>query len=182
MPNSEWEKHIRMEREQKDIFFSIHPQSPIPPEEREGFQGLKYYTPQEKYRFELELHKHPVKKKVRMTYTRGEEREFIRWGEFRFKIQGEEQVLQAYKNSAEENQLFIPFRDPTNSEETYGAGRYLDLHANRDRTKDRKWILDLTKPITRGVLTTKITPVPSYHQRTGLRHQYTPEKKQDKKE
>ena len=84
MPGSEWEKRIRMEREQKDIFFSIHPQSPIPPQEREGFQGLQYYPPLDEYRFELKLHKHPVKKKVRMTYTRGEEREFIRWGEFRF--------------------------------------------------------------------------------------------------
>jgi len=145
MPGSEWEKLIRMEREQKDIFFSIHPQSPIPPEEREGFQGLQYYPPQSKYRFELELHNHPVKKNVRMTYTRGEERMFIRCGEFRFKVHGERQVVQAYKNSAQENQLFIPFRDPTNSEETYGAGRYLDLHADRDRTEDGKWILDFNK-------------------------------------
>jgi uncharacterized protein (DUF1684 family) len=145
MSGSEWENRVRMEREQKDIFFRIHPQSPIPPEEREGFQGLQYYPPQPEYRFKLELQKHPVEKKVRMTYTRGEEQEFIRWGEFRFKIRGDEQVLQAYKNSAEEDRLFIPFRDPTNGEETYGAGRYLDLHADSDRTEGGKWVLDFNK-------------------------------------
>jgi len=79
-----------------------------------------------------------------MTYTRGEEREFIRWGEFRFD-RSIDRSVQAYKNGAEENQLFIPFKDPTNSEETYGAGRYLDLHADRDRTEDGKWILDFSK-------------------------------------
>ena len=145
MPSLELGNGIRMEREQKDIFFKIHPQSPIPPEVREGFQGLKYYPPRDEYTFKLELHNHPIKKRVRMTYTRGVEQIFIRWGEFRFKIQGEEQALQAYKKSVEDDQLFIPFRDSTNSEETYGAGRYLDLHAGRDRIEDGKWILDFNK-------------------------------------
>jgi len=54
-------------------------------------------------------------------------------------------VLQAYKGSPEEDQLFIPFRDATSGQETYGGGRYLDLDATRNRTTDGIWILDLNE-------------------------------------
>jgi hypothetical protein len=54
-------------------------------------------------------------------------------------------VLQAYKSDAEEEQLFISFRDATSGQETYGAGRYLDLDAARNRTADGKWILDFNR-------------------------------------
>jgi uncharacterized protein (DUF1684 family) len=76
---------------------------------------------------------------------KGEERDFVQWGEFRFSIGGEECVLQAYKSDAREEHLFIPFRDTTSGRETYGAGRYLDLDSARNRTADANWILDLNR-------------------------------------
>jgi len=141
----EWKKRLKMEREQKGTFFSIHPQSPIPLEEREKFKGLDYYPPDLDYRFKLKLHEHPKKKTIKMSYTRGEEQQFIRWSEFRFKIDGQQHVLQAYKSNPEEERLFVPFRDTTSGKETYGAGRYLDLEPARDRTDDGKWVLDFNK-------------------------------------
>ena len=141
----EWEKHIRIEREQKDIFFSIHPQSPILPEERERFGGLDYYPPDRDYRFEAKLHEHAEKKRIKMSYTRGEEQEFLRWGEFRFTMGSQEHVLQAYKSDPEEERLFVPFRDTTSGKETYGAGRYIDLEPQRHRTAKGEWILDFNR-------------------------------------
>jgi uncharacterized protein (DUF1684 family) len=140
-----WRAQIERGRREKDVFFAGHWQSPIPPEERSGFGGLDYYPPDPDLRFEIELHEHEERKAVRMAYTKGEERDFIRWGEFRFRIGGEECVLQAYKSDSEEEQLFIPFRDATSGQETYGAGRYLDLNAVRNRTADGKWILDFNR-------------------------------------
>ena len=49
------------------------------------------------------------------------------------------------KSDSEEERLFIPFRDATSGQETYGAGRYLDLDSARNRTADGKWILDLNR-------------------------------------
>ena len=141
----EWKKRLKMEREQKDTFFSIHPQSPIPLEEREKFKELDYYPPDPDYKFKLKLHEHPKKKTTKMSYTKGEEQQFIRWGEFRFKIDGQQQMLQAYKSNPEEERLFVPFRDATSGKETYGAGRYLDLEPERDLTADGKWVLDFNK-------------------------------------
>lgn len=54
-------------------------------------------------------------------------------------------MLQAYKRDVEEEQLFVPFRDATSGQETYGAGRYIDLDAARDRSADGKWVLDFNR-------------------------------------
>jgi uncharacterized protein (DUF1684 family) len=140
-----WKAQIEGERREKDGFFGQHWQSPIPSQGRAEFQGLDYYPPNPDLRFEPELYEHEDKKTVRMTYTKGEEQDFVRWGEFRFEIGDEECVLQAYKRDVEEEQLFVPFRDATSGQETYGAGRYIDLDAARDRSADGKWVLDFNR-------------------------------------
>lgn len=145
MKISKWGNEIKMERKQKDIFFSSHPQSPIIAEETLGFEGLVYYPPDQKYRFELELHEHATKDTVNVQDTQGNERQFLRWGEFRFNIQDKECTLQAYKSDPSEERLFMPFKDATSGKETYGAGRYLDLESNQHQTKEGKWVLDFNK-------------------------------------
>jgi uncharacterized protein (DUF1684 family) len=145
MEISEWKEMIQNEREQKDIFFSSHYQSPIPFEDRQQFKGLDYYLPDPDFRFELELHEHEEKKVLKIEDTQGNEREFLRWGEFRFKIVDKVCTLQAYKGNPHEERLFVPFRDETSGKETYGAGRYLDLDYEQHHTPQGKWILDFNK-------------------------------------
>jgi uncharacterized protein (DUF1684 family) len=145
MEISEWKAKLEREREMKDRFFAEHWQSPIPSKDRMGFKGLDYFAPDPAYRFELELHEHEEKRVVRMAYTKGQERDFLRWGEFRFKVSDKEQAVQAYKSDPAEERLFILFRDATSGKETYGAGRYLDLEPDRDQTAEGKWILDFNK-------------------------------------
>ncbi len=145
MPVSDWKANVQREREIKDAFFARQWQSPIPPQHKPRFKGLAYYPPDPSYRFELELHEHREKQAVRMAYTKGNEQKFVRWGEFRFKLGEKEQALQAYKSSREEETLFVPFKDTTSGKGTYGAGRYLDLEPERDRTQEGKWILDFNQ-------------------------------------
>jgi len=145
MEHSEWKAALERARKEKDAFFAQQWQSPISPQDRSGFKALEYYPPDPSYRFELELHEHPETHVIKMAYTKGDEQDFLRWGEFRFQIGGKEQTLQAYKRSREEEMLFIPFKDATSGKETYGAGRYLDLAAERDRTAEGKWILDFNQ-------------------------------------
>ena len=138
----EWKKEIKEERKQKDEFFKIGYQSPISHEDRINFNGLDYYDPDPDLRFELELHEHEQKKILKIEDTKDNEREFLRWGEFRFKIGDKECTLQAYKSSPQEKRLFIPFRDETSGKETYGAGRYIDLNNEEHYTADGEWNLD----------------------------------------
>ncbi len=147
MEIQKWKARIEEEREQKEGFFASNSQSPIPPEDRSDFSksGLEYYPPNPDFRFELEFHEHEEKDSVEVETTKGETQEYLRWGEFRFEVNGEQCELQAYKSNPEEERLWVPFRDGTSGEETYSAGRYLDLEPERHQSSDEKWILDLNK-------------------------------------
>ncbi len=144
MVNAEnWKNDIETGRKEKDMFFgSGHPQSPIPPGDFQKFKSLNYYPLDTAYRFELELHEHSEKETLKVMDSKNNERALIRWGEFRFKIGDEDCVLQAYKSIPMEERLFIPFRDVTSGEETYSAGRYMDLAPESNQTSDGKWIFD----------------------------------------
>jgi len=144
MEPSAWKEQVEREREFKNNFFKAHPRSPIPDLERDKFKGLNYYPPNLDYRFELELHEYEEKRTIKMKATQGEEQEYIRWGEFRFKLHGRECKLQAYKRG-EETWLFVSFRDKTSGKETYGAGRYLDLQREEHHLGGGKWLLDFNR-------------------------------------
>lgn len=145
MKKSSWKKEIEQERRKKDEFFKRHPRSPIPSEEMAEFEGLTYFPIDSKYRFKLSLHEHEEREKISIETTKEGEQEYIRWGEFRFALDNNDYTLQAYKSSRGEKRLWVPFRDETSGEETYGAGRYLDLEPENDKTEDGKWILDFNK-------------------------------------
>jgi len=142
---SEWRERLERERKQKNWFFAVNARSPIPPEKRDDFNGLDYYPPNPDYRIELKLHEYEEKKTLKMATTSGEEQEYIRWGEFQFKLDGKEHRLHAYKRDPKEQRLFVPFRDATSGKETYGAGRYLDLEPKRHYVDEGKWILDFNE-------------------------------------
>lgn len=141
----EYVERIEGEREEKDRFFADHPQSPIPADSRESFDGLSYFDPDPTYRFEVPLSEHAEKEEVTVETTTEGERTYLRWGEFRLEIDGETVTLQAYRRPGDEGESYwVPFRDETSGEETYGAGRYIDLDES-DRTADGDWVVDLNR-------------------------------------
>lgn len=144
MAETDWKNKIRDKREEKDKYFINSPDSPIPKDDREKLEGLDYFPPDKKYRFELEIHEHEEKEKITVQATGDEKREYIKWGEFRFQLEGEERNIQAYKKDEDEPGFFIPFRDGTSGEKTYGAGRYLDL-SKKNHYKDGKWVVDFNE-------------------------------------
>jgi uncharacterized protein (DUF1684 family) len=140
-----WKEDIKEQRQRKEEYFARNPRSPIPPDQRDRFDGLSYYPVEEDYRFELELEEFDDKDRVTVGTSTGGEQEYLEWGEFTFEVDGETVSLRAYKSDPHEDRLWVPFRDETSGEETYGAGRYLDLEADTHRTDDGKWILDLNE-------------------------------------
>jgi uncharacterized protein (DUF1684 family) len=143
--STDWEQELQGEREQKDEFFADHPHSPIPGDEQPTFDGLEYYSPDAGYRFELPLHEFNDHETLTVETTADGQQTYVCWGEFRFELDSEEYTLSAYKQNASEDQLWVPFRDETNGQRTYGAGRYLDLEAEKDLTTDEAWILDFNR-------------------------------------
>ena len=145
MGNDGWQVALKQERRNKDQFFAMHWESPLPLEDREKFTGLAYFPVNPDYRFALSMHEYKDREVVEIQDTAGAMRQYLRWGEFRFRIGNEECSLQAYKSNPGEDRLFVPFKDATSGKETYGAGRYLDLNSASDRTPDGKWVLDFNR-------------------------------------
>jgi uncharacterized protein (DUF1684 family) len=140
----DWKKSLERKRERKDEAFADRRRSPLTEEERDSFDGLSYYPPDDSYRFETRLHEHDEKETITVGTSTGGEREYLRWGEFRVEIDGEDVVVQAYKSDAEDDRLWIPFRDETSGEKTYGAGRYIDLE-EETHEKNGVWVLDFNE-------------------------------------
>jgi len=118
-------KNWKKIRKQKDKFFGEHPQSPLPPEILETFQGLAYYAPDPKMVFDVEAEEYDEKTSLMIPTTTNDERRFLRWGKVTLDINGQTASLTLFY-SPENDYFFLPFLDATNGEETYKAGRYLD--------------------------------------------------------
>lgn len=140
-----WMDRLNKVRKGKDRFFGDSPQSPIPYQDQDGFEGLRYFPIEPDLRFELDLHEHEEKEPVTVEATGGDQRHLLRWGEFRFVVEGKERTLQAYRTDPGAERLFVPFRDATADAETYSLGRYLDLEPQIHRTTDGTWILDFNE-------------------------------------
>lgn len=134
---SGWREQTEQQRRQKERYFREHPRSPIP---GETFAGLAYYPIREMYRFVVPLIEHDDTETITVETTADGEQQYRRHGAFDFELDGDSYTLQAYRPPGEER-LWVPFRDETNGEETYGAGRYIDLDPDSHETDDG-WILD----------------------------------------
>jgi hypothetical protein len=115
-------------RAAKDAFFRDDPRSPLTPSQRASFGGLAYFEedPALEVRTELEVSGVDVDEPIVMPTTTGEQREYRRAGIVRFEVDGASARLTLFGSPATA-ELFLPFRDATSGNETYGAGRYLEV-------------------------------------------------------
>ena len=125
---------LLFERLEREEAFRTNPDSPIPADKRGSFQGLQYYPVDESLKFTVELKRHLHPRQLRLSTNTGEIRSGLRYGYFDFTVEGQACQLQVYRLDAVEGNggpnLFIPFRDATSGNETYGSGRYIDLTEN----------------------------------------------------
>jgi uncharacterized protein len=120
-------------RQQKDAFFKQDPRSPIPAAERAAFQGLIYFDPRPELDLTLAAEEFTDKEMIEMQTTTGDLRDFLRWGRLHFEVDGQDAQLTLYY-SPDSEYFFLPFKDPTNQNETYSGGRYLDPEQIGDNT------------------------------------------------
>lgn len=138
-----WKETIREERRQKDEFFAEHPHSPIASHDQEGFDGLRYFELDSSYRYTLELDVEDDPETITVETTQDGTQTYHRWGSFTFTVDGVECTLWAFKSGDNEG-LWVPFRDETNGEQTYDAGRYLDLDPE-ENLDGATWTLDFNR-------------------------------------
>ena len=152
----QWRAELEEKRAEKDEFFAEHPQSPIPPEERDDFDGLDYFDPDPTYRVTATATVHDDPEVVRMDTTAGREMRYLRVVTLEFDLEREEEGLEsgtyelaAYQlENPNEEQLFIPFRDKTTGQQTYEGGRYMELAPDRDLETGDELVVDFNLAYT----------------------------------
>jgi len=141
----DWRAEVEAQRERKDEYFATNERSPLSPDERAEFDGLAYYPVDPEYRFVVELDPDDECERVTVGTSTDGQREYVEWGQFSVEIDGEAVTVTAYKSDPTDDRLWVPFRDATSGEETYGAGRYIDLEPEHHRTEDGRWVLDFNE-------------------------------------
>jgi uncharacterized protein (DUF1684 family) len=126
-----WRDRLTDHRREKDEFFAEHPQSPIPPGDRDDFDGLPYFDLDPEYRVVARFSRAQDPDTVKLDSTQGPPAEYERVAVFGFQLGGDHHTLAAFRVEGEDS-LFVPFTDETNGDETYGRGRYLDVAVPED--------------------------------------------------
>lgn len=130
-----WRDRVTAHRAEKDEFFADHPQSPIPPEDRDDFDHLAYFDLDLDYRVVARFSRAQSTEVVKLETTRGPPAEYERVAVFGVELDGDHNTLEAYRIEGEDT-LFVPFVDETSGAETYEEGRYLDVDAGDAETGD----------------------------------------------
>ncbi len=113
-------------RKQKDEMFSNTSDSPLTPEQKTSFSGLKYFPFSEKFIFSnLELTPHEDQSSINIQTSKGDSDQYTRAGKVSFSIDNTSCHLTIFRGT--DNSLFLPFKDSTSSTESYPAGRYLEI-------------------------------------------------------
>ncbi len=113
-------------RSRKDRLFAEHAQSPIPPDERRDFRGLAYWRHDPTLHMSARLEPDAAAPPLDLPRS-GESATmpFSRIGWVLFEVGGTACRLSVYWLNDYGGGIFIPFRDATSGDATYGGGRYL---------------------------------------------------------
>lgn len=94
---------------------------------------LDFFPPKIEYRLEARFERTPEAAPFELPTYSGQKRDYVQFGTLKFEFNGQAQTLNIYQNlrlvkdSTYRDHLFLPFKDLTNGESTYGGGRYLDF-------------------------------------------------------
>lgn len=136
----EEEHYIEILRHRKmtDSEFSNPETSPLTQEGLQHFHGLEYFDVDYNYRIEADFIRTDDSEIFKMATTTERSPEYRKYGEVHFSIDGKDCVLSAYESIAhledeEHNKyLFVPFKDHTNGDSSYGGGRFLDIEIPKE--------------------------------------------------
>jgi uncharacterized protein (DUF1684 family) len=131
-PPAGWEEAVEDWRQRKNDQFRRDPETPLLAEDVETFEGLDYWAPDPDYYFVGQVNLYMQPEQFEVVTTSGQVRPCAKVGWVSFEVDGQPLKLQVYRLLDQAQQsggaaFFVPFMDGTTGQETYPAGRYLDL-------------------------------------------------------
>ncbi|GAB3219593.1 DUF1684 domain-containing protein [Spirosoma arcticum] len=97
---------------------------------------VQFYAPDSTYRVTATVERMPNAQPFEMPTSTGKTRPHVAYALLTFTLRGKTQQLTLYRNlntsrmPEYRDYLFLPFKDATSGQETYGGGRYLDLRTS----------------------------------------------------
>jgi uncharacterized protein (DUF1684 family) len=112
-------------RQERDALFRSHPQSALSSAQKRDFQGLRYYEHDPAFRFLLPIEPDVAPEALEVELEHDGLLRMRRFGKVHLRIAGQAVSLSLFWLLGYGGGLFLPFRDMTNGDTTYGGGRYV---------------------------------------------------------
>lgn len=126
--------NIEKFRKEKDESFKISSQSPIP--NKEEFKSLQYFDPNLNFRIAAQLQLIQDTTAYLLKMTDKKEEKFYPYAYAIFSFAAQPQKLLLLKKEKNNTDLFLAFKDKSNSTQTYQGGRYLDIYLEQLNAKE----------------------------------------------
>ncbi|MBK6962708.1 MAG: DUF1684 domain-containing protein [Bacteroidales bacterium] len=130
--DSEYIASVEKERTEKNREFIEDENSPLDSIKKKEFPGLGYFGVDPKWRVSARMEKYSNPDTLKMKTTTERLPLYLVYGKAYFWVEGKEFALTIYRNvglmskPGYEDYLFVPFRDESSGQESYGGGRYID--------------------------------------------------------
>jgi uncharacterized protein (DUF1684 family) len=133
-----WEIALVEMRIEKNEAFMDTATTPLPAGKLAGFEGLNYYYPEPSLRFHVPFTPAASPDTVMLQKRKGNQVPYLERGTVSFRHEGQTYRLAVFgpADTTATEELWLPFYDETNDEQTYAGGRYLDLKVDEDGMVD----------------------------------------------
>ncbi|WP_310587912.1 DUF1684 domain-containing protein [Larkinella arboricola] len=137
---------IAAHREEYKADFLKSSTSPL---KKDDLQNLRFFEPDSTYRIEATVQRTPQAEPFELPTYDGKKKTYVKYAVLTFRLKGKPYELTLYRSlqlaqlPQYRDYLFLPFKDATNGQSTYGGGRYMDLRVGT--IKDGKVLLDFNK-------------------------------------
>jgi uncharacterized protein len=138
---AEWRRELETEREMKNEFMARHPESPFVAG-RVPFHELRYFPIEARFRVRATLRRRSSPEEAYLRTNRDNQAVMRYLGDLEFEVEGRKLRLRVYHaGEGVGTSVFVPFRDATSGDDSYGPGRYLTL----ELTESDEYDLDFNR-------------------------------------
>jgi uncharacterized protein (DUF1684 family) len=141
-----YEQHIAEHRAAYKQAFVDDSHAPL---DEAGVEKLSFFPPDSAYRVEAKFERTTDAEPFDMATYSGTTKPYVQYGTLTFELHDTTLQMAIYQNlrlirmPQYREQLFIPFKDRTNGEESYGGGRYMDV--SKKDIEQGELLLDFNK-------------------------------------
>lgn len=140
--------YVKLIQQHRKTYLSTFKNSPNSPLNKKGVKQVQFFTPDERYYVHCQFTPTPDAQPFDLPTYSGVTQPYVQYGIAKFQLEDKSYQLNIYRKANNvlpqyRDYLFVPFKDLSNGDSTYGGGRYLDLRLKD--IVDNELMLDFNK-------------------------------------